>query len=595
MINWKYVLPRLFVVAAVGLFLWLGLSPLVHWWIVAAGQTVTGAKVEIKDVRASLLTTELRLTGVQAADPRDPLRNLFQADEAVLDLDTPALLHRKFVVREGRISGLEVGTQRTTSGKLDGSPRMIGGGASLVDWNAAGQQMAEFGGRWLHYAADTLGRQALEELETVRLSRELSRRWPEEYGRLEARADVLRRQADELKRLVQSPPQGGALRNLETFRQAAKDVAAIEQELQTLRDELRRLEQQVGQDRQALAAAQQHDVQRVKRALKLEGLDPATLSEYLLGPEQGKRLEEIIAWIEWGRKYMPEDEDDDVQGPARRRGEDIVFRGVRNEPDFLVQSLMLDGRGRLGGELLQFKGTASGLTNDPVAYGKPAVLRVQTSGAAQLLIEAMLDRTGEVPHDRITINCPTIHQPGRTLGDAEKLALAVSPGKLQMTAVVDLEGGYLSGQVLLRQSGVRLTPSLGEKYGGPRLAAQLEAALAQVESVDVAVHLSGTLREPTWKLQSNLGPQLATAVTSAFQRELDARVQQIAADVHSHADQEVARFDQLLLARQRAVLEKLQVSDNEVAQLGRMVSAQMGIPERFRQGNLPLDDLFRRK
>jgi uncharacterized protein (TIGR03545 family) len=593
MINWKYVLPRLLVLAAIGLFLWLGLSPLVHWWIVSFGQAVTGAKVEVESVHASLLTTELRLKQLEVADPRDPRHNLFQAEDVVLDLDTRALLHRKLVVREGRISGLEVGTERATSGSLTSGTRN-GPGASLVDWNAAGERMAEFGSRWLEYAADTLGRRVLDESETVRLSRELTRRWPEEYSRLEARADVLRRRADDLKRKVQTPPQGNPLRNIEVFRQAAAEVQAIEQELRTLRDELARLQQQAGQDREALAAAGQRDVQRVRQTLELDGLDAGTLSEYLLGPEQGQRLAEVIAWVEWGRQYVPEHEADD-NGPARLRGEEILFRGVRNDPDFLIQSLVLDGRGRLGGETLHFKGTASGLTNDPVAYGKPAMLRLQTSGAAQLLVEAMLDRTGELPHDRFTMTCPAIHKPGRTLGNPEQLALSVSPGKIQMTAFVDVKGGYLSGQLMLRESNVRLTPSLGDKYGGERLASQLGEALAQVDTVEVAIDLSGTLREPNWKLRSNLGPQLADAVSGAFQRELDARMRQLAAEVQTRADQELAQFEQVLLARQRSVLEKLQLSDSEISQLGRLVSAQMGVPERFRQGNLPLDDLFRRQ
>jgi uncharacterized protein (TIGR03545 family) len=306
-------------------------------------------------------------------------------------------------------------------------------------------------------------------------------------------------------------------------------------------------------------------------------------------------LAEIIAWVEWGRRYLPDDEDDDEQGPRRMRGENILFRGMRSNPDFLVKSLVLDGRARLNGEVLHFKGTAAGLTNEPGKYGKPAVLRVQTSGAAQLLVEAVLDRSGDVPHDRVTLTCPAIRQPGREMGDPEQLALTVSPGELQLTAFVDLKGDYLSGQILLRENDVRLTPSLGEKYGGERLSAQLGTALAEVKSIEVAINLSGTLREPTWTLRSNLGPQLSGAVCGAFQRELDARVQQIAAEVRTRAESEVAQFEQVLLGKQRAMLEKLQIGDNEVAQLGRLVSAQMGVPERFRQGNLPLDDLFRRK
>lgn len=592
MINWKYVLPRLLLLAVVLVFLWQGLDPLLHWWLVSAGQRVTGAKVDIGRVDASVFTTSLRMRDVQIASPRADRKNLFQADELVLDLDTAALLGRRMVVREGRVSGLEIGARRTTSGRLEG--RQQGGiGIPEVDWSAAGKQVGEFGTRWLQYAADSLSHQVAQQSETVQLSRELVRRWPAEYGRVEARADALRRRVDQLKQLVQTA-QANPLRNLDAIRRAADETHAIEQELRALRDHVRSLQQQAGADREALLAAQQRDLHRVQTALKLENLEPASLSQYLLGPENGQRLAELMSWIEWGRKYLPTD--DEEPEADRLRGEDVEFVGIRRTPSLLVQSLVLDGRGRLGGRMLHFKGTAAGLTNDPVGYGKPAFLRLQTTGATQLLVEAVLDRTGEIPHDRMTLTCPQINQPGRTLGDPRQFALDVAPGKLYMMASVDLKGDFLSGRILVRQSDVSLSPTLGEKLGGQQVAARLQDALDEIDQVEVSLDLSGTLHKPQWEMHSNLGPQLASAVRGAYQRELDARLAQLAQRVREQAAAEVNQFEQLLLARQRAVLEKLQIGDNEVAQLSRLVSTQVGIPDGLRQGVAPrLDSLFRRR
>ncbi|MEQ8784772.1 MAG: TIGR03545 family protein [Pirellulaceae bacterium] len=591
MINWKYVLPRLLILAVVGLFLWKGLNPTLHWWIVATGQRVTGARVDLEGVEASLLSTSLRLRNVQIANPGADDTNLVQADELVLDLDTAALLGRRVVVREGRISGIEVGVGRANSGRLGPGD---GGGLGLpaIDWNAAGDQAGQIGARWLSYAADTLGRQAAEESETVRLSRELMRRWPAEYNRLEARADALRRRVDELQQLVKTA-QANPLRNLESIRRAADEVNAIEQEMRSLRDHVRGLQQQAGSDRDALLAAQQRDLSRIRTTLQLENLNGEALSQYLLGPENGERLAEVISWVRWARQYMPRD--DEALEPVRLRGENVEFLGIRKTPAFLIESLVLDGRGRLGGELLQFKGTASGLTNDPVDYGKPAVVRLQTTGAAQVLLEAVLDRTGEVAHDRISLTCPEINQPGRVLGNPDELALTLESGKLYVAAIVETKGEFLAGRILVRQADVTLKPSLSPQFGGPQLAGRLQSALDEVDRVEVSLELAGTLQRPQWTLHSDLGPRLATAVRGVFQRELDARLEQLAAEIRQRTTNEVNQFEQLLLARQRAALEKLQIGDNEVAQLSRLVSTQVGLPDNFRQGDLKLDGLFRRR
>jgi uncharacterized protein (TIGR03545 family) len=591
MINWKYVAPRLIAVAIVGLFLWQGLNPLLHWWIVATGENITGAKVDVADVDASLLTTSLRLHNVQIADPGDHNANLFQADELVLELDTAALLGKRMVVREGRISGIEIGALRSTSGRLeDGEAGRVS--LPAIDLSAAADQAGELGTQWLQYAADTLGRQVAEESETVQLSRDLMRRWPAEYNRLEARADALKRRVRELEQAVKTA-QRNPLRNIESIRRAAGEIAAIENELRSLRDRVGELQRRARADRDALVAAQRRDMEKVRGALRLERLDGEALSQYLLGEEQGRRLSEVLAWIAWARKYLPTS--DEEFEPARMHGEDVEFAGVHKTPAFLVQSLVLDGRGKLGGKMLQFKGTAAGLTNDPVQYGKPTLVRIQTTGDAHVLLEAAFDRTGEVARDRIALTCPEIHQGGHVLGNPDQLALTVEPGKLYVTALVELQGEFLSGRILLRQGDVTLKPCLGDKFGGPQLVANLQSALDEIDRVEVSLDLFGTLQRPQWKLHSNLGPQLADAVSGVFQRELDARLQQLAAQIHERTTSEVNQFEQLLLVKQRSMLEKLQVGDNEVAQLSRLVSGQVGVSDNFRQGNLKVDGLFRRR
>lgn len=118
MIRWSYVLPRLAVLAAGALFVAFGLDPLIRWGLFWGGQKMLGAKVEIAAVRTSLPRGRIRLQGLQVANPKAPLKNLFQAEQLLLDFDANALLRRRLVVDQAYVSGLKIDGERTESGEL---------------------------------------------------------------------------------------------------------------------------------------------------------------------------------------------------------------------------------------------------------------------------------------------------------------------------------------------------------------------------------------------------------------------------------------------------------------------------------------------
>ena len=87
MIRWNYIALRLGIALLLLMAILMGLNPLVSWVLVHFGQSITGAKVEIGLVRASLWHGQIELLDLEIADPRDPMRNLIQADRAVVRLD----------------------------------------------------------------------------------------------------------------------------------------------------------------------------------------------------------------------------------------------------------------------------------------------------------------------------------------------------------------------------------------------------------------------------------------------------------------------------------------------------------------------------
>lgn len=581
MIRWKYLAPRLAVVTSLCLFWWFGLDHLVRWSLISTGQSVTGAKVEISELKTSLANGKLRMQNIQIANPHDPDRNLMEAREAVLYLEASSLLKRKFVVSEGRLSGVRIDTPRETPGALAATERQL----------EIARQLAELGSRWLEHFKATLQYHPEDNLETVRLAKEMLERWPHEYQDLRNRVEALDRRLAKLKLFVDNPG-NNPLRNLEAFENVLAELDAFHQDLETFHGEIERLKLQLPRDRDTLLAAKERDKKKIQQLLALRHPDAKTLSEYLLGPENGGQVAQILGWIQWARQHIPASLED--IGPERMRGFNIAFGDEQPTPNFLIRTLAIDGEGKIGGDTLRFHGEATGLTTQPATFGQPAVFRLTTDGPAKLKIVAVIDRTTDVPWDRITVDCPAISQPSRVLGRPDQFSIAVSPSNLRLHVELELRQEKVSGTLRLTQEGLEITPQIADAYGGERVNGYLQSALCDVHEIDVELDLAGTIDKPTWQLRSNLGSQIQQGLALVLQSELDARRDELTGQLDRFVDGEFAKLEQLVQAKQQEVLHKLQLGDAEIAQLKGQVATRVGLPDRFRRAEAPLRELLRR-
>jgi hypothetical protein len=202
-------------------------------------------------------------------------------------------------------------------------------------------------------------------------------------------------------------------------------------------------------------------------------------------------------------------------------------------------------------------------------------------------VEATLDRTGAEACDRIVVQCPGMDQPSRTLGNPEQFALAIAPGKTALGLTMELHGPRLSGTLHLVQEPIELTPMVAEGCGGQRVAGVLRAGLGQLRRLEAEVQLCGTVDQPDWRLKSNLGPQLAAAVTQAFQRELDLRRSELQAQLQQRLNREVARLEQVLVGKQEQLLAKLQGQIGEARQLSQSMAQRLPVAAPAMPGGLP--------
>ncbi|MCA9200513.1 MAG: TIGR03545 family protein, partial [Planctomycetales bacterium] len=478
-IRWSYVASRLPILALILLAMWLSLNPGLRWLLIYSGQSAIGAKVEIGSLHTNLSSSRVELTDVAVADPRRPMSNLFEIDSAEFDLETSAALRKRLVIHEGRLSGVQLHTQRTTSGQLEKTEE-----EETSNEPGMSDKIGQMGEEWVNSTLDKLETDVESELHSIRLAKELKERWPNDYKAVERQADDLKDRGEQLADVIEQLSKK-PLDHLDKIEPTMVQLDRIRQDGLRLKNDLQRIRQQVQQDKLAIEQAKRHDEQYIKEKLRLENLDGQSLTEYLIGPELHERLTTTLGWIRWVRAMTSTETEAQKQAESQPRGENILFPGMLIQPDVLIKTLIVDGTGTIDEQPFTFLANIHDITHQSKKHDQPITINLKAQGSAEMYAKAILDRRGDVPTEQVLIEIPALVQQAKTLGNPEKLAVNVGRGKAHIRANLTFEDENVVGRIEFRQANVQMEPSLPEAERKQVLLTDLKPALQHVSSLDI--------------------------------------------------------------------------------------------------------------
>lgn len=582
MIRWKYLLSRLVCLLLILAIAWLLLNPGLRWALITLGQRITGARVEIDELRTDLSSLRLDLKDVRVADPIREKKDFLSARHLVFEIDANAVSRKTFVVNEGLIGGIRVGSQRSDSGQLDQHP-------TTSHENGPTDRVGQFGQDWLKIKVDSLADQFEEDLHSVQLSRELMQRWPAQYQQLENDVKTVGGKAHRLTQLTQQVIDD-PLVAAETLPKISAELSQLQKETLELRRQLAALSQQIAADKVAIERAKQYDAQYLRERITLDSFDASTLTRDLLSPTWGPRISQLVTWIQWGRRSLAVD----TASPAHEqtRGKDISFPTCHPLPSFLARRIQLDGEATLDGQRLPFQGFLTNLTTDPEILQQPTILKVLGNGPAKFALQAKVDRTAGQTKDQLIVNLPSLPQPDRRLGDPETLEIQVAAAPAHLWIKVDLEKNDLTGRIIFSQTPVRLTANL--PTADELLTKEIQRGLSEIQQLEAAIDLTGTLSKPDWKISSNLGTELCGIISSALQNQVKIRQQQLLARSTTQVQQELFELESALQAKQQSLIQKLNLDEGEIAQLSRLLGGNFRLPRNLLEKASPLRRIFSR-
>lgn len=565
MIRWRFVLTRILIVIAIlGLLRW-GLGPVAQYLTVRSLESVTGSKVEIAETKVGLFPPSIHFSEVQIADPRDKkeMRDAFQAASIDLVMDGEALLRRRWVAKEGTISGVEIGARRQTSGHL-----------SRLDTAATEGSKSSVLNHLAGVAAGRVTNEAnkvLDDLETMKCSDELRSQWEAEYDRLALRAKNLEKQIRGVRdqaRVVQNP-----LRDLPELQRTLAQARSVRSELNSVHRAIESLPIRLRADLVRLDQAKQIDLAKVDRYVTSDLSSTGDFGIEMLGEAVRNQIQQIRSYLDGGRK---------LANYTVVATESVRSRGIDHDlnpqplPGLLVRRCKVTGVMRADGNQYTMTGILENLTPTPQLLAEPTRVGLRLEGPEVVRVEYVRDRRNDANVDLLTLHWPQMDAQSLRIGKEGETSIAISGGQRELWVQIRADGDQIEGRLVSKQTGVSLDFEAPEKFADSTAATSLRDSLSDVDRIEMDARFAGTWKNLDLNLTSNLGQVLRRASEDAIAQQIADSKKQLAATIQQkHAEQSIA-LQQWLGSRQNETKSLLANAEKYIDEMGRKVQDEVG-------------------
>jgi len=567
---------------------WLYADTLVERSVEDTGAYWTGARVDVAGADVRPFDGVVSLTGLEVANPDQPMKNLFEADEITAEVMLAPLLEKKLVIQRLNVLGVRFDTDRETSGALENPDPEAGRLYSGVNAWADQVQIPELS---LESLGGTVRTEAMDadSLATVRYARQALGRadsmrtnWQNELQGLDPRPriDSLRAVVQRLESfrptLLNATRIPGLIRD---GRAALQDVTSLEDEVRALDDEVRAGLLSLAVDQETVASLRARDMAYARSLLDIPSLDAPTISPALFGGTAVSWMKPVLYWAQQAERFLPPGLDPRRRpGASRVRAEGTTFNFRRGAewPDFLLQEgnldMVLGGTGAAAGS---YTARVRDLTSAPALLGRPMEIALArdegVQGPGSLSLLAVLDHTGETLRDSAEFSISGFGLP-RVPIEAFGGGLDLGQGQASFTASriggqIDARMRWTTDDVSWMDDG-EAQPSQADVIGSAWWARSLvRRTLAGLERVELEMGLSGTLEDPELSVSSNLGAAVAQALRREVGREVEAAEARVRAEVTEQIQPLLADARSRVDALQTGIAQRVGAQRAEIEEL----------------------------
>jgi len=567
--KWFYLLPRFTLIAIIWFFFAFAFDPLVRMGVVRMGQSVTGTEVDVSSLQTGFFPPSIKTGPVRIASHSDSKRNLVAFDQIEMKLSGKPLMYRNLIVEEATVSGMEFDSPRSAFDQQSENSTDEQSSSFSIDSQQFRQASKDLSKSWL----SVLQKSAVEQLdpnrlETVRVSKTVQQEWKQRFTQYESRLQQVRLEVDSVQDKVKTAA-GKTIDKIKTYAQSAERVDQLVREGQQIRQELKSLPQIAQQDYKRIEQAKEHDLANIDQLVESVSPDPQKILHALIGEELSEQLDQIFGWSNMMLQTVKTLRDE--QEPERIQGEWINFRRDTDLPKILFKKIRLTGAARVNLKKYPFVGTIKDLSYSPSTYHKPILLQAQIKAEADIKFAGELKYYEDTPaHDFVVLfNLP--HQKKITIENSDQLSLDLIADHTECKSELSFREDHFQCRLEFNQTPVRFQLSTSQKEY-QSMARLLSQTLTSIESISATVHCSGSYERPEWRVESELGEQIAHGLKLAFQGEISRQKLKMSQQIEQLANQEREKLIQKLNSQYSEVLAHLEEEEAKVQAVIQKVS-----------------------
>lgn len=595
--RWKFVIPALILVLLVAAFNIFFFDRILKHFIVAGGQKIFAAKVEVARVKTRFSNLSIDISGVQVADRNDPFKNLFEFGSVRFALKPLPLLSKKVVIEEMALEGVRWGTRRTTSGalppakvaKIDRENEKESKNTATDKLLAALKQKAtvefsalpsvqsianaqkDLGSISLDKVAGMAGLSAPREIEAMQAG--LQQKYAGYQTQIQGLNvnDTVNRAATaiaDVQKIRIDTPQ-----DIANAQQRIQALNQSKDELQKMLDTAKSLQSSLSTDlgQQAdivkkIDDLKNKDIQNVQSKLKLPSLSMGNVSNALFGPLWVSRVDRFVYYAQTVRKYMPPRKKDDTKIVKKRmRGTIVSFPSPSMPPDFLIQRIALSGStGGPGkdGTPLDFKGTVENITSDPVLLGRPILANIDGSqGTRRLTLKGTFDHTREVAVDGVHLELTGLDAKDLSLPSSDFLP-SFEKGVGAVSSDFTLSGGTLDSGLQLALSNIQANPALQNQSA--EVQSLLSGLWTGINAFSVKATMNGTPENLNMTVTSDIDKILGERLSKLYGEKLNEVQTRIRAEIDRQTNDAKNKLLAEYGSQKDALQKQLNAKQNEL-------------------------------
>ena len=547
--RFSYLGPRLVILALIAIVVWSSSDAVIENLVVYHAQQLTGARMEVGQLRFDQSSDTLYLKELEIADPSVEHRNLLQSQMASLKIATAPLPHRRVVVKSGRLSQVIFGASRTKSGWLDDDRDETLDMATEI--RVVGKHSRDAGQTWLDSLPSALLNPPstnAHKLQSEKLAQQFAAEWEPELRQQHERVATIAAKIDIAEKST-SIENENPLRDFQRISAAGQQTREVINEIDLAQESLAVLRRRFDADRIELADSLKHDRQQLQLTTDHPVRnDGDVLNQLLLADMQHDLVSDVVRWFHDFRGSLPAF----AKKPhaAANRGTDVIFAGATVRPGLIINQLEIDGQGKFANQHFNFAGHVNGFSDSPEVHDQPIVISLRAQSDHQFTADCTLDRRGGRFEDHLTVHCPEARLGERKLGDRENIVITMAPGSVMaVSAELNADGDNIDGVVTIDFGQVSLyVDSIHEYAGGRETAARVNEQLSSVTQFSAETRINGPLNSPAFEYESSLGSRVATAIQQVANNSIEQNRSLRQRQLQRVIDSQVKAFDRQLTA-----------------------------------------------